>query len=79
MARETITIRVRPQVRQALDAIAATLDRDRTYVVNQALEVYIDLHQWQIDHIRLGLRAANAGKFATEAEVKRTIARLHEK
>jgi predicted transcriptional regulator len=79
MARETITIRIQPKIRKAVDGIAVTLDRDRTYVVNQALEAYIDLHQWQIDHIRQGLREANAGKFATEAEVNRTIARLRKK
>ena len=79
MAHETITIRIPPQVRKALDRIAVTLDRDRTYVVNQALEAYIDLRRWQIDHIREGLREANAGKFATAAEVNRTIARLRKK
>ena len=79
MARETLTVRIQPQIRKALDGIAASLDRDRTYVVNQALEAYIDIHQWQIDHIHQGLREANSGKFATEAEVTRTIARLRKK
>jgi len=79
MARETITIRIQRKIRKALDGIAVTLDRDRTYVVNQALEAYIDLHRWQIDHIRQGLRQANAGKFATAAEVNRTITRLRKK
>jgi predicted transcriptional regulator len=79
MARETMTVRIQPQTRKALDGIAESLDRDRTYVVNQALEAYIDVHHWQIDHIRRGLREANAGKFATESEVNRTIARLRKK
>jgi RHH-type rel operon transcriptional repressor/antitoxin RelB len=79
MARERITIRIQPEIRKALDGIAVALDRDRTYVVNQALEAYIDVHEWQIDHIRQGLREANAGKFASEAEVNRTIARLRKK
>lgn len=76
MARETMTVRIEPEIRKALDGIAASLDRDRTYVVNQAIEAYIDIHQWQIDHIRRGLREANAGKFATETEVNSVIARL---
>ena len=79
MARETMTVRIQPDIRKALDGIAAALDRDRTYVVNQALEAFIDVHQWQVDHIRQGLREANAGKFATDAEVNRTIARLRKK
>ncbi len=74
-----ITFRIQPQIRKALDGIAVTLDRDRTYVVNRALEAYIDPHQWQIDHIRQGLREANARKFATKAQVNRTIARLRKK
>jgi len=33
-------------------------------------------HQWQIDHIRQGLCEANAGNFASKANVKRVISRL---
>ncbi len=79
MAREIMTVRVEPRTRKALDGIAASLDRDRTYVVNQALESYIDIHQWHLDHIRQGLREANAGKFVPPAEVNRRIARLRKK
>ena len=79
MAREIMTVRVDPQTRETLDGIAAALDRDRTYVVNQALEAYIDVHQWQIDHIRQGLREAKAGKFASEAQVNKVMARLSKK
>jgi predicted transcriptional regulator len=68
MARETKTVRNQMQTRKALDGIAGSLGRD--YVV--------DL-QWQINHIRQGLREANAGEFATEAEVNRTISRLRTK
>ena len=42
-------------------------------------EAYVDVHQWQIDHIRQGLREAHTGKFATDAEVKRMIAQLRKK
>ena len=45
MAREIMMVRVEPRTRKALDGIAASLDRDRTYVVNQALESFIDVHQ----------------------------------
>ena len=79
MAREVMTVRVDPRTRKALDGIAAALDRDRTYVVNEALESYIDIHKWQIDHIQQGLREANAGKFVPKAEVNRVIGRLRRK
>jgi predicted transcriptional regulator len=79
MPRETMTVRIEPGTRKALDGIAAALDRDRSYVVNQALKAYVDVHQWQIDHIRQGVREANAGKFASDADVKRVIGRLRRK
>ena len=79
MAREIMTVRVEPRTRKALDEIAASLDRDRTYVVNQALDSYIDVHQWHLDHIRQGLRESNGGKFVPPAEVNRRIARLRKK
>ena len=79
MAREIMTVRVEPRTRKALDGIAASLDRDRTYVVNQALEGYIDIHQWHLDHIRQGLREANARKFVPPAEVNLRLTRLRKK
>jgi predicted transcriptional regulator len=79
MARETMTVRVEPRTRKELDGIAAALDRDRSYVVNEALKAYIDVHQWQIEHIQQGLREANAGKFASAGKVKRVITRLRRK
>jgi predicted transcriptional regulator len=74
-----MTVRVEPSTRKELDGIAAALDRDRSYIVNEALKAYIDVHQWQIEHIRQGLREANAGKFASEDEVKKVISRLRRK
>ena len=79
MVRETMTVRVEARMRKALDGIAVALERDRTYVVNQALEAYVEVHQWQIDHIRQGLREADAGNFLSDAEVKRRIGRLRRK
>jgi predicted transcriptional regulator len=72
----TLTVRIQPETRSALDAIAATLDRDRSYVVNEALTSYVETHRWQVEHIRQGLREANTGRFASAAEVKKVIGRL---
>jgi len=74
-----MTVRIELDTRKALDGIAAALDRDRSYVVNEALRAYVDVHQWQVDHIRQGLQEAKAGKFASDAEVKRVIGRLRRK
>jgi RHH-type rel operon transcriptional repressor/antitoxin RelB len=75
MSRETISFRLESEKREALDAVASALDRDRTYVINEAIEAYLDVHRWQMGHIREGLRQADAGEFATETEMKATFAR----
>ena len=79
MARATLTFRIDEETRQTLDDIAALLDRDRSHVIHEALANYIEIHRWEIDHIREGLRQAEAGEFASESTVRRTLARLRRK
>jgi predicted transcriptional regulator len=75
VSRETISFRLESEKREALDAVATALDRDRSYIINEAIEAYLDVHRWQLDHISEGLRQADAGEFATEAEMKATFVR----
>ena len=79
MAKEVMTVRIERETKHAMDAIAAMLDRDRSYVVKEALAAYVETHQWQIEHIQRGLREANAGKFVPERAMKRAIERLRRK
>ena len=69
MEQKTISFRLETEKKDAIDAIAAALDRDRSYVLKEAIDAYLDVHRWQIEHIRKGIRQANAGKFASKAEV----------
>ena len=76
MSKENITFRLENEKRVILDAIAAGLDRDRTYVLNEAVDLYLEVYQWQIAQIKAGLAEADAGDFATEEEVQSVFARL---
>lgn len=69
MAKETIAFRLDEGKRVALDAIAQSLDRDRSYVINEAIENYLEVHQWQIEEIKKAIAEADAGKFASEEKV----------
>ncbi len=75
MNKQTITFRVDAQKKKALDAIAAGIDRDRSYVLNEAISNYLEVHQWQVAHIKEGLRQADAGEFAKDSEVSSAFAR----
>ena len=69
MGKSTITFRVEDDKKVALDEIADGLNRDRSYVLNEAVSAYIETHRWQIEHIKEGLRQADAGEFASDEEV----------
>ena len=60
-ATENVTVRMRPEVSQKLEKIAAHLDRSRNWLINQAIEHYLDLHDWQTARIRERLKEAERG------------------
>lgn len=56
--------------RERLDHIAEVFGKKLSVVINEALDQYIDLHEWQLAHIRKGVKAARRRDFATDTEVK---------
>lgn len=64
MASETGRISVSlPHKKQvSLEAIAQTMDRSRNWIVNQAIDQYLDLHEWQSQRIKSRLEYAQSGK-----------------
>ncbi len=75
MPRQTITFRLDSDKKKALDAIAVGLDRDRSYVLNEAIRSYLEIYRWQVEHIKEGLRQADAGHFASESRVSEAFAK----
>ncbi len=49
--KETVAFRINSKNRKSLDHLAKSYDRDRTYLINKAIENYLELNQWQIDLI----------------------------
>ncbi|MBW4523358.1 MAG: ribbon-helix-helix protein, CopG family [Scytolyngbya sp. HA4215-MV1] len=76
MSKENITFRLDSEKRAALDAIATGLDRDRSYLINEAITLYLEMHQWQIEEIQRAVAEADSGDFATEEVVAAVFARL---
>jgi predicted transcriptional regulator len=74
--KETLTVRVEAETRESIDAIAEATNRDRSFVINEALSAYVEIYRWQVEHIRAAIREADAGRFVSKSEVQRRIARL---
>ncbi len=75
MPKNTIAFRLEAGKKKSLDAIAGELDRDRSWVINEAIDAYLETHRWHIQQTKEGLRQAKAGEFASEAEVKAAFAK----
>jgi predicted transcriptional regulator len=74
---EPITVRATKEIVGEIDALAAAMDRSRNYVVNQALQQYIDANAWQIERIKAGMAAARKGQTRTAEDVFAGIAGRH--
>lgn len=70
------TVRLPDDVTRKLDELAEKLDRSRSYVAAQAISDFVTREAWQLADIEAGLRDAERGNFASDAEVAATIARF---
>jgi predicted transcriptional regulator len=63
-----VTCRMAKDRVKALDEIGEAYDRDRSYIVNEAVEEYLARRQWQVEEVKRARREVAAGKFLTEEE-----------
>ncbi len=71
----TISFRTEEDVKNKLDAIAKQQNRDRSFIVNQAIHYFISLNDWQIEHIKAGVKQAKNNEFADDKAVKSAFAK----
>jgi len=77
MAKALLTVRLEESQILALDQVAGGIDRDRTYVVTQAIDAYLDTQAWQVKYIEEAVHAAaDVGEVASDDEVTSTFKRL---
>ena len=69
-----VTVRLDGETRKKLDHIAADLDRSRNWLINEAIENYLDVYEWQEKQIRERLKKAEKkGKFRTAKQVSKVV------
>ena len=66
----TVSFRISDEKKIKLDELASCQDRDRTYIINEAIDTYLDVMAWQFSSIQKGLEQADHGEFAAEVKVK---------
>lgn len=76
MNQENVTFPIDRDKKEALRAIAAVMDRDISYVLNEAIASYLEMYGWLLDEINKGVAEAEVGDFASDDEVQATFAKL---
>lgn len=56
----SLTVRVKPDTRTRLDNLARITRRSKSYVIEEALEQYLDVNEWQIKGIQDALLEAES-------------------
>ena len=78
MSTEVFTVRVESSIVHQLDYIAGSLDRLRNYLVNQAIQEYLETHAWQIEKITQGIESADRGELVGYGQVMQEMDALIE-
>jgi RHH-type rel operon transcriptional repressor/antitoxin RelB len=70
MEKVNVTVRLDADTVTFLDELARSQDRDRSYLIKQAVAEYVSLHRWQIEEIERAVKEADAGDFLSEQEAE---------
>lgn len=65
----TLTVRLEDDVKDRLDVLAEATQRSKSFLAAEAIRAYVENNEWQIGEILAALREADAGDFASEADV----------
>jgi predicted transcriptional regulator len=76
MTLQSVTVRLPEEDIAFLEALGKTKDRNRSYLIKEAVEEYIATHKWQIEEIERAIQEADAGDFLSEAETAAFLAKL---
>jgi predicted transcriptional regulator len=69
----TISFRIAPEKVAELDLIAKAMDRDRTYLLNEAVESYLSEQRRFTAMVQEGLEASRKGELIDDEEVGRMV------
>lgn len=73
-----ISVRVPTAIAQRLEKLSQSVDRSKSYLAAEAIEEYLDLHEWQVQAIQYGLQEIEQGKTVDLLDVKNDLGLLDE-
>jgi len=67
---KTTTIRMENKTLDRIDAMAKSLSRSRTWVINQAIERFLSYEEWFVREVNAGLEEMRDGDLASPEEIR---------
>ncbi len=64
------TIRMDDNTLGRIDGIAKNLSRPRSWVINQAIEKFLDYEEWFVGQVNSGIEEIGQGELASSEEIK---------
>lgn len=69
-----VTVRISSDIQKKLDQIAAGFDRSRNWLINEAIENYLNIYEWQEKRIEERIKKAEkGGKFLSGDQVDKIV------
>ena len=76
MQQKTVTFRAPGDKIKALDSLAALQQRDRSFVLNEAVDQYLSLNDYHAALIKEGIRQDDAGEHMSHKDVGKLVSSL---
>jgi predicted transcriptional regulator len=65
----TMTLRLDDEVKARLEKLAGATRRSKSFLAAEAIREFVETNEWQIQEVRKAIKEADAGDFASDADV----------
>ena len=70
---ETLSIRLHPDVKNRLNALAARANRSKSFLAAEAIAAYVDSEEWQLGEIHEGLGELDRAEVVSHERVAKWL------
>ncbi len=71
----TMSVRLDDEIKQRLERLAVSTQRSKSFLAAEAIRQFVESNEWQVAETQAALAEADAGDFASEAELAAFAAR----
>ena len=70
-----VSLRLEEDKVEQLDSLAEATHRDRSFLISEAIDNYLEVQKWQINHIKNAIKQADSNDFASADELERILSK----